>query len=374
MQRQGLLRPELQRGGRQRGAAEDDVLLERGRAALRPHTWTSSTSTPARRRRAAPTPRSRLAMGRQTSPRARRGVRPTRPARSSSTGATTAASASRAARRGLTRWGVDSTVYQVRLPCVQALRSRARRPRRKCQDQADVECKSSVEWRQLLYQEKCAAACAAKDGCEHDVSARPAAQARRRTRRAAATGRRPQTAAAPAAGRRTRTTSTASRVRLVEDGGRWQEGTGSWSTTPGYTYHQGAAQPHEPALLGTTTTGAPAKAPSRRRTPVRRVPGGLQGEPGECAERVGGRRRPAARTTRESAAGGAAVPQGPLLSSSCPCMPTTSLTVYKSGYQTRARPRIRSSRSTALPIPTGATRAPATAAPCKMSGRHRPAA
>ena len=70
--------------------------------------------------------------------------------------------------QGTHTWGVDSTVYQVRLPCVQPLWSSSPASGASVKIKADVECKSSDEWLgSFSTMEKCAAACAAKDGCEH---------------------------------------------------------------------------------------------------------------------------------------------------------------------------------------------------------------
>ena len=238
--------------------------------------------------------------------------------------------------QGTHTWGVDSTVYQVRLPCVQPLWSSSPVSGASVKIKADVECKSSDEWLgSFSTLEKCAAACAAKDGCEHFIYGK-------------ASGPK-----GDKAGRcyweKTSDSSCSSGWEAdsydfygfksagwsrMEGGG--QGGTGSWSTTPGYTYHQGAAQPCTSGHFWNNDDGRTCKraesstcpcqygvCPAGYKVNQENAPSGwVEGElPGSAHDSgISSRRR-------------YPYPKGHYYPSSCPCMPTTSLTVYRSGYQ-----------------------------------------
>ena len=157
--------------------------------------------------------------------------------------------------QGTHTWGVDSTVYQVRLPCVQPLWS-----------------------------------------------------------------------SSPASG--------ASGWSRMEGGG--QGGTGSHSTTPGYTYHQGAAQPCTSGHFWNNDDGRTCKSAESSTCPCQYgvCPAGYKMNKGNAPSGwVEGELPGSAHDSGISSRRRYPYPKGHYYPSSCPCMPTTSLTVYTSGYR-----------------------------------------
>jgi hypothetical protein len=240
--------------------------------------------------------------------------------------------------QGTHTWGADSTVYQVRLPCVQPLWSSSPVPGASVKIKADVECKSSDEWLGSFSSlEKCAAACAAKDGCEYFIYGKASGPKGNKAGRCYWE----KTSDSSCSSGSWEADSydfygfkSASGWSRMEGGG--QGGTGSPYPDGGYTYHYGTAQPCTSGHFWNNDDGRTCNSVESSTCPCQYgvcpagytmhqanapsgwVEGELPGSPHDSG--ISSRRR-------------YPYPKGHYYPSACPCMPTTSLTVYKRGYE-----------------------------------------